>query len=166
MLPSNYMVSRSFAAAIRSGLAALLFFSLPTLHSASIPSVSSSLPPKEREVTAEKFVARALRTWQERLNLNDWNIQVQLVRPSSLEPKTLGNIHWDTSTRKATIDVLSAYDYTLPFPEMLNDMELTVVHELVHLHLSSLPRTEASRGDEEHVVDQISRTLLSLSKRQ
>ena len=166
MLPSNYMVSRNFAATIRSGFAALLFFSIPALAVAPAPGISRSYRAKEREATAEKFVSDTLRIWQGRLNLKDWNIQVHLVRPSALEPKTLGNIHWDMNTRDATIGVLSAYDYTLPLPEMLDDMEFTIVHELVHLQLASLPRNDASRGNEEHAVNQISRALLNLAKGQ
>jgi len=159
------MVSRNFAAAIHLGVAALLVI-LYSIHTfAAGPGVSPLLAPQAREATAQKFVTETLRVWQDRLNLRDWDIHVELVRPSALEPKTLGNIHWDTSNRHATIDVLSSYDYSLPQPEMLNDMELTVVHELVHLHLSSLPRSEATRRNEEHVVNQISRALLNLSKR-
>jgi hypothetical protein len=76
----------------------------------------------------------------------------------------LGNIHWDTDTKHASISVLSSYDYKLPYPEMLADMELTVVHELVHLHLASLPRSDASRRVEEHAVNELSKALLKLSK--
>jgi len=158
------MVRRNPAAAICSGFAAVLFFILSTAL-ASSPVISPTAQSQEREATAEKFVGHALQVWQDRLNLKDWNVRVELVRPTALEPRTLGNIHWNTDTRQATIDVLSAYDYTLPYPEMLSDMELTVVHELVHLHLASLPRTDATRGNEEYVVNQISRALLSLSKR-
>jgi hypothetical protein len=48
---------------------------------------------------------------------------------------------------------------------MLDDMEFTVVHELVHLQLSSLPRSEASRSAEEHAVNEITQALLNLAKR-
>jgi len=159
------MVSRNFAAAIHSGIAALLIVIYSIQTFAAGPGALPLLAPQAREATANQFVTETLRVWQDRLNLKDWDINVELVRPSALEPKTLGNIHWDTSNRHATIDVLSSYDYTLPLPEMLNDMELTVVHELVHLQLSSLPRGEATRRNEEHVVNQISRALLNLSKR-
>jgi hypothetical protein len=159
------MVSRKSAAALYSGLAALLFFLVASLALPVTKNLPSSTSAEERETNAKQFVGRALRVWQERLNLTDWDVRVQLVHPNKLEPKTLGNIHWDTNTKKATIDVLSSYDYTLPVPEMLDDMELTVVHELVHLHLAILPRTEATRRNEEYVVNQISRALLNLSKR-
>jgi hypothetical protein len=145
-------------------LAALFVLTLITSAFAS-SSVSPSSAPEEREAVAQKFVGQVLRIWQERLNLKNWDIRVELVRPDALEPKTLGNIHWDTNTKRATIDVLSAYDYTLPVPEMLSDMEFTVVHELVHLHLSSLPRSDATRRNEEYAVNQIARALLNLSRR-
>lgn len=100
------------------------------------------------------------------MGFSDWDIQVQLVRANGLEPKTLGNIHWDTDIKKATIGVLSPYDYTLPTPEMLEDMEVTVVHELVHLELATLPRGDATRGEEEHAVNRITAALLTLSRHQ
>lgn len=104
--------------------------------------------------------------WQERLNLKDWDIKFQLVRADKLEPKTLGNINWDADVKGAKISVLSTYDYQLPYHEMLDDMEFTVVHELVHLHLASLPRSEASRRVEEHAVNELAAALLRLAKHQ
>src|SRR6516225_3927717 len=133
------MVSRKLVAAILSGFAALLslFFTISAFASGTAGSVSAA-SAKDREALAERFVQQELRIWQERLDLKDWNVKVELVRPNALEPKTLGNIHWDADVKKATISVLSAYDYTLPTQAMLDDMEVTIVHELVHLHLSSL----------------------------
>lgn len=161
-------------AAVHLGLAAsLLLFVFSTVSAPSSAFASSSIgssriasaKSEEREATAQEHVGNALRVWQERLNLKNWDIRVQLVRPKMLAPKTLGNIHWDLHSRQATIDVLSAYDYTLPLPEMLDDMEFTVVHELVHLQLASLPRSQASRNEEEYAVNQLSHALLSLAKR-
>jgi hypothetical protein len=159
------MVSRNAAAALHLGLAALLSFTICTLPGpASASSASPTSAAQERAATAERFVEKALRIWQERLNLNEWDIRVNLVRPNVLEPNTLGNIHWDTSTRRATIDILSSYDYTLPLPKMLNDMEFTIVHELVHLQLASLPRSKATERQEEYAVNQLAYALLNLSR--
>jgi hypothetical protein len=44
-------------------------------------------------------------------------------------------------------------------------MEVTVVHELVHLELASLPRSDASRRVEEHAVNEIANALLRLARR-
>ncbi len=116
-----------------------------------------------RDNEAASFVAERLAVWQQRMDLNDWRIRVELRRSEQLEPKTLGNIHWDKDLKSATIAVLAPEDYKLPHDAMLADMELTIVHELVHLELASLPRSEASRRVEEHAVNAISSALLKLA---
>jgi hypothetical protein len=143
----------------RSAFAAFLLASL----CASTFGWSQDASPREREATAASFVTRKLQIWQDRMNLKDWNIRVRLVRADQLEPQTLGNIHWDTDTRTASIGVLSPADYKLPEQAMLDDMEFTIVHELVHLELASLPRSEASRRVEEHAVNEIAAALLKLA---
>jgi hypothetical protein len=114
---------------------------------------------------AQSFLGERLWLWQKRLNLTSWNIRLKLTRSSELRPKTVGNIHWDAGTHTAEIHVLAPEDYRLSTRDMLADMEFTVVHELVHLQLSSLPRSEASRGAEEHAVNQITQALLNLDRR-
>jgi len=117
---------------------------------------------RERGVMIQSFLNERLTLWQQRLTLADWKISIIMSYPSDLKPKTLGNIHWDADKHVATIRVLDASEYKLPFQEMLDDMEFTVVHELIHLELSSLPRSDASRRDEEHAVNQIADALLKL----
>ncbi len=114
---------------------------------------------------ADGYVAGRLAVWQQRLKLQDWKIAVVMAHPSDLKPKTLGNIHWDADKKSAVIRVLDAADYQLGCRDMLDDMEFTVVHELIHLELSSLPRSEASRRDEEYAVNQIADALLALDRR-
>ena len=77
----------------------------------------------------------------------------------------MGNIHWDADKKRASIRVLDPADYKMPMAEILADLEFTVVHELIHLELSSLPRSDASRSDEEHAVNQIARALLALDRK-
>lgn len=113
---------------------------------------------------AQSYVSERLAVWQQRLKLQDWKISILMAHPSDLKPKTLGNIHWDADKKSAVIRVLDASDYTLGCHDMLDDMEFTVVHELIHLELSSLPRSEASRRDEEYAVNQIADALLALDR--
>ena len=68
------------------------------------------------------------------------------------------------SKKSALILMLDACDYELPLPQMLDDTEFTIVHELDHLELASLPRSEASRGSEEHAVNRIAEALLKLDR--
>ena len=113
---------------------------------------------------AESHVTERLAVWQQRLKLQDWKISIIMAHPGDMKPKTLGNIHWDADKKSAVIRVLDASDYHLACHDMLDDMEFTVVHELIHLELSSLPRSEASRRDEEYAVNQIADALLALDR--
>lgn len=160
MLPSEVMLYKFSAAALCTGAAVLFCASLshPAFAASSVPD------PKLDQATISRFVADRLDIWQERMDLKDWDIRIEVVRADKLEPKTLGNIHWDTDIKQATIDVLSPLDYQLPYNAMLADMEVTVVHELVHLELASLPRSDASRRTEEHAVNEIAAALLRLAK--
>ena len=118
----------------------------------------------ERTLMAETFATEKLWKWQKRLRLEDWSINVRMARTSELKPKTLGNIHWDVSRKTAVIRVLDPADYRMPLEEMLEDMEFTVVHELIHLKIapavSGVTRNEASRREEEYAVNHIADALL------
>ena len=156
------MFSKTPSAARLSGVA-VLTLALLAAHSFGR---SSGSQPQDRDAAVARFVAQRLQIWQDRMNLKDWDIHVDLVRADKLEPKTLGNIHWDTDLKAATIGVLSPEDYKLPYKAMLDDMEFTIVHELVHLELASLPRSEASRRVEEHALNEIADALLNLARHQ
>lgn len=122
----------------------------------------------ERTLVADSFANEKLWMWQKRLNLQDWNLSVAVVRASELRPKTLGNIHWDLDKKTALIHVLDPADYTLPFHDMLNDIEFTVVHELIHLELVPVltdeKRTDANRRQEEFAVNHMAAALLQLDR--
>ena len=40
-------------------------------------------------------------------------------------------------------------------PAELSDLENPIMHELIHLELSALPKTDASRRDQEFAVDRL-----------
>jgi hypothetical protein len=155
------MFSTIFAAGRFSCCAVLLF----TSFGAPAFAWNHASTTEDREAAARKFVGQTLQTWQTRMNLGTWDIRVELVRADRLDPKTLGNVHWDTDLKAATISVLCPEDYKLPYKAMLKDMEFTVVHELVHLELASLPRSDESKRVEEHAVNEIASALLKLARR-
>jgi len=128
-------------------------------------------PPEsshERTVVVEHYAVERLAVWQKRLNLQDWNISIAVSRASELKPKTLGNIHWDSDKKTAVLRVLDPADYKLAFNDMLQDVEFTVVHELIHLELSPvlspLQRNDANRREEEHAVNHMADALLKLDR--
>ncbi len=121
--------------------------------------------PRDRSPLAEAHLRKRLDVWKTRLKLADWHIAIRMAHHSELRQGTLGNIRWDAGTKKATIRVLHASDYRASYEATLRDMEFTVVHELLHLVLSSLPRSEASRSDEEHAVNSMTDALLELDRK-
>jgi hypothetical protein len=141
----------------------LVFCNLSIAQDAVAP-----LSPRERTLMAESFSAEKTWEWQRRLNLQDWKISVLVVRAADLKPKTLGNIHWDGEKKTAVIRVLDPMDYKLSRQAMLDDIEFTVVHELIHLELSPvlspLQRNDANRMEEEHAVNHMAQALLDLER--
>ena len=142
-----------------------------TFGSILAQTTAPSTPPetaRERTLLAEKYAAERLSVWQKRLNLHEWNISLLVSRATELKPKTLGNIHWDSEKKTAVIRVLDPADYKLPFSEMLQDLEFTVVHELIHLELSPvltpLQRNDANRREEEHAVNHMADALIKLDR--
>jgi len=131
------------------------------------PETPNDPPAHDRSPLAEKYLHHRLSVWQDRLKLQDWTISVVQSHPNDLRRGTLGNIHWDADKQTAVIRVLDASDYQRPFKAALKDMEFTVVHELVHLELSSLTknfksRSEESYSGEEQAVNGIAGALLHL----
>ena len=120
--------------------------------------------PASEACPAPLFVEEKLEYWQQRLQLSEWNISLVMTRRSDLKAKTLGGIRWDKGKKTAAIAVMDPSDYRMPCAEMLEDLEFTIVHELVHLELASLPRSEASRSTEEHAVNRIAEALVKLQR--
>jgi hypothetical protein len=137
------------------------------VQSASVPNENLA---SERKLLAESFASAKLSVWQKRLNLQGWDISVVVSRAGEFKPKTIGHIRWDRDKKTAVIRVLDPADYALPLAPMLQDIEFTVVHELIHLEmapvLSDLHRTEANRMEEEHAVNQMAEALLKLDRGQ
>ena len=115
--------------------------------------------------TAGRFLPERLAVWQQRLKLDDWKISVVMAHSRDLKPNTLGSVRWYDDEKVALIKVLDTSDYHVGCRETLKDMEFTIVHELLHLKLASLPRSEASRSEEEFAVNHIANALLLLDRR-
>lgn len=143
---------------VRIGTVLLILTSLGN----AAPPTSRNRIPSDLPIVTDVQTQDWLRTWQKRLRLDDWKIDVKIVRIWELEHGTLGHIDWSTPHKTAVIKVLNPADYELPPDKIPADMELTIVHELVHLHLSVLPLSKSSRGAEEQVVTMIADALVNL----
>jgi len=129
------------------------------------PTTAPEPDARDRGLLAERGIHEKLMLWQRRLKLQDWTISIIMSHPTDLRQRTLGNIHWDTNKKTAVIRVLDASDYQMPFEPTMKDMEFTIVHELIHLELASLPRSEASRSEEEYAINRLASALLQLDNK-
>jgi hypothetical protein len=146
------------AVAVYPEASALKEASRTTTYSGAQPS-SLELP-----VFSQAQVESWVKTWQRRLSLSEWKIEVRIVRQWQLPRGTVANIHWSLPRKSATIKVLDSADSTLPRSEIVRDTELSVVHELIHLSMAKLPLDSQNTELEEEAVKRISAALLALSK--
>jgi hypothetical protein len=160
------VVSRAARLSLPGVIFSALFLFALSVTTCAEPTDYTYATSGERYTAAQSFLNQKLWLWQKRLKLQDWNIAVKLAPVSHLRPKTLGNINWDRKQKSAVISVMSPDDYKLRGQAMLDDMEMTVVHELVHLHLSGLPRSEDTKKVEEQAVNMLADALIRLDRKQ
>jgi hypothetical protein len=81
--------------------------------------------------------------WQSKLRLEDWDIEVGLQRQFDMpDPADQGYVRCLRSQKKARISLLDPVDFE---PDSLSgpqDLEQTIVHELVHVHHAGIEPTE------------------------
>lgn len=83
-----------------------------------------------------KQLPDVMHKWQHVLHLDAWDIRIKLCRQSEmLDPNVQGENNWTLATRQSVIHVLDPVDYPAD-TEFEQDMEQTVVHELLHLHFA------------------------------
>jgi hypothetical protein len=84
-------------------------------------------------MTAKELTALCVR-WQEILRLRDWDVKIQFSRAFEMDGEEQGSVSAVTTKKSALIKILDERDYPtdIQWPQ---DIECTVVHELVHLHM-------------------------------
>lgn len=90
--------------------------------------------------------------------MDDWRLTIRLVRQNSLDKNTWGNAEWDPRDKTGTIHLLDPADYNLRGADLRLDMECTIVHELVHIQVSSFDAPD--ENVREDVVNHIMAALL------
>lgn len=112
--------------------------------------------------------------WQRVLGLQDWRVIVKLVRFAaygSEQVSKAGEVKVNNEKREALIRITDPEDYALQCDadfEKPQDMERTLVHELLHLHFA--PLWHVIKGDvenrfEEHAVNALSIALVTLKRK-
>ena len=82
-----------------SGLLLPVLLLVTSTGSLPADSPSNDERTRERSMLATSFTNEKLWYWQKRLNLQDWNVTVVVVRSTELKPKTLGNPNCEVVVR-------------------------------------------------------------------
>jgi len=115
----------------------------------------------------EDRLARVTASWQERLRLQDWDIQPVIARACDLGDGHVGDCRPLPHKGYAKIRVLHPSDHegqSFTLADQAGDWELTVVHELVHIALvGAVPEKQKRhrRDAEERAINNIARALLA-----
>lgn len=115
--------------------------------------------------TEEELRAKCIE-WQKILRLQDWIITLVISRERNMNLKGNAEIEATLPKRMATIRILDPLDYP-PNRVESQDMELSLVHELLHIHLFPLfadREDEMRMVAEEQAIEAISRGLIALKR--
>lgn len=89
------------------------------------------------QVVTQADLENWLSVWQKRQGLEQWKIDLRIVRQSELESGEDGDVEWWGTPGTATIRVLCAADMEsidgLSPASVRRETELVIVHELMHL---------------------------------
>ena len=119
--------------------------------------------------TLELEALAALPIWQKRLRLQDWSIRIMVTRMAELGEDTLGDVKPGRTKRAALIRLLHPADVAgqnFVFDGEAWDWEITLVHELLHLHFedcleSNWNDTWRTRQPVERAIDAIAKALVA-----
>lgn len=107
--------------------------------------------------------------WQERLRLQHWTIALTISREKDFKlVGAQGECCWTQSTALATIKLIDPIDY--PESPFKYDMEIVLVHELLHLHFC--PFDDCTDINDlkdimlERAIDHIARALVETKRKQ
>lgn len=121
--------------------------------------------PKEVILTEDELRSLCAE-WQETLRLQDWDINVWIVRARDIDNAS-ARVHWRQSTRDARISVQHPSDFEAE-PGHEQDMERDLVHELLHLHFSPFAADDDDSAEniaQEQAIHALSCSLVALKRK-
>ena len=98
---------------------------------------------------------KLLAKWQRRLRLQDWNITIEYQALDKFPDEEIGRAKMSPNNFYAKIWVLEPAENT-SWIETLHNVELTVIHELVHILQST------AKDNEEVFIEKLAQALLEI----
>jgi hypothetical protein len=93
------------------------------------------------KITTQKALEKATKYWQRVLRLQDWDIKISFSRPPNMPDDCYGISCVMPMYRRSTIKILHPKYNTAM---VQNDLEATVIHELLHCHTHTIRMSRSS----------------------
>lgn len=106
--------------------------------------------------------------WQKILRLEHWDVAIHVVRASAMDPGNQASIGWTPEKRMARIKLADPIDWPPGTDEAFpQDMENSIVHELLHIHFRDVEKKSEEPSDErtEQVIHVIACALVDLDRK-
>ncbi|MEE9594253.1 MAG: hypothetical protein V3V92_02530 [Candidatus Hydrothermarchaeales archaeon] len=106
---------------------------------------------------------RLVKQWQKVLRLDDWRITVKICRSMDIAG-TLGAVRILKQSKEAKMQLLDPIDFS--DPDSPHDMEVTLVHELLHLSTDAFdpPKEGCEHMHFEIALNTIAEALVGLKR--
>ena len=118
------------------------------------------------KIVSQEELKKLCEEWRERLRLQAWDVDVGIYRASEFEiPNCCGENEWGNRNYMSTIRILDPVDY--PKSNFKQDMEITLVHELLHLHFEAFePKDKDTLQYDimERTIDRLAHTMVELKR--
>ena len=112
----------------------------------------------------QRDLENLLSKWQKSLRLQDWDIQVRFVRGHEIEGNQ-AQIKHNNDYKNAVIRLRDPKDW--PPGDWQEDSESDLVHELLHLHMSTFEGTKPGTKEQvglEQAIECITEALVKLER--
>ena len=100
-------------------------------------------------IIKEEELSKYLAKWVRILRLERWDIRIKIKRAEDMHlEECAGENHFTTTSRQSLINLRDPVDWTNN--DFEQDMELTLVHELLHISFTMLDTDNALRDKIQH----------------
>jgi hypothetical protein len=122
------------------------------------------------KVISQRKLDSLRREWQKRLRLQDWKITSKFAPLGFLKEVTgtenpVGANESFVEAKEAKIHILRPEDWDKEYNERQQDVEDTVVHELLHCHFAVFDAEDnATRLRQEQVIESLTEAFMGLKR--
>lgn len=118
-------------------------------------------------MTLEEEYQQLCHEWQKTLRLQDWDIVVRVCTHWGMSTNCQGEVDWVVEKKKAIVRLLDPA-HCQPNKAFPQDLEKTLVHELLHLHFASYAADDGTAEDiaQEQTIDILACAMVQLKRTQ